>query len=420
MERVQRIENSLWGLFISDSISMPAHWYYQLHYLKRDFGTITGYNDATHPHPESFMVGNGYHPDIQTAISLGRPYDILHKHIRFYDTTYNNLHIKISQRSGEHANPMPELNERYHYHHGLKAGENTLGAHLVRVLMRSVIKNGGYDQDLFLKEFITHLTTPGINRDPYLEIYIRAWFQNYTKGIAPELCAQQQRSVWSIGSHGGIVRALVVSLLGQTPYEAIGTAITHQNLTHQNLTHRSENISSSLSVLVPLLHTLLDGADTGETITNYAHKIPLIKIKGAELSKTYRAHNGPGNIPKEQMWHIHTDYSDTYLDVNAYLERYSDEELIGGIFATACYPEHGLPLLLCLLQRNQCDFTASIMANANAGGDNVHRGMVLGLLAGAASAQIPESLKRGLADYDALEQEIKSFSAICNLSTKKG
>jgi hypothetical protein len=53
-----RLENALWGLFISDSLSMPAHWYYKRDYLKKEFGAITNYNDAPHPHPESFMVGN--------------------------------------------------------------------------------------------------------------------------------------------------------------------------------------------------------------------------------------------------------------------------------------------------------------------------------------------------------------------------
>ncbi|MDH5464706.1 MAG: ADP-ribosylglycohydrolase family protein, partial [Thiovulaceae bacterium] len=150
MKNPQQIENALWGLFIADALAMPAHWYYRLDYLKKDFGTITGYNDAPHPHPESFMVGNSYQPDINKAQSLNRPFDILHEHLRFYNTPYNKLDITIAERSGEHANAMPLLDERYHYHHGLKAGDNTLGANLVRVLMRSVIKHKGYDQDGFL------------------------------------------------------------------------------------------------------------------------------------------------------------------------------------------------------------------------------------------------------------------------------
>lgn len=404
MNRKLHIENALWGLFISDALCMPAHWYYRLDYLKNDFGSISGYNDAPHPHPESFMVGNGYYPDISKAKALDRSYDILHEHIRFYDTSYNHLTIQTAERAGEHANAMPTLEERYHYHHGLKAGENTLGANLVRVLMRSVISKGGYDQDAFLDAFITYMSTPGQNKDPYCEIYIRSWFENYSKGVAPELCAEKQRSVWSIGSHGGMIRPLILSLLAKEPYQGLGFAISHQQLTH-----RSENISSALGVIVPLLHALLNGGNPHESISKYAKKVRLIKIKGEELSKTYREYKGPGNIPKEQMWNIHTEFSNDNLDIDSILQTYNDEEIIGKLFATSCYPEHGLPLLLCLLQRNKTDFKASLLANANAGGDNVHRGMLLGLLAGAANTEIPYELKSGLFAYHELQSEIKDF-----------
>lgn len=404
MNRKLRIENALWGLFISDALCMPAHWYYRLDYLKKDFGSISGYNDAPHPHPESFMVGNGYHPDISKAKALHRSYDILHDHIRFYNTSYNHLTIDTVERAGEHANAMPTLEERYHYHHGLKAGENTLGANLVRVLMRSVIAKGDYEQDDFLDAFITYMSTPGQNKDPYCEIYIRSWFENYSKGIAPELCAEKQRSVWSIGSHGGMIRPLVLSLFTKEPYQGLGFAISHQQLTH-----RSENISSALGMLVPLLHALLKGEDPHESISKYAKRVRLIKIKGEELSKTYREHKGPGNIPKEQMWKIHTEFSNENLDTDSILKEYNNDEIIGKLFATACYPEHGVPLLLCLLQRNKTDFKASLLANANAGGDNVHRGMILGLLAGAANTEIPHELKSGLLAYRELKSEIKDF-----------
>jgi len=254
------------------------------------------------------------------------------------------------------------------------------------------------------------MSTPGQNRDPYCEIYTRAWFESYSKGVAPELCAQKQRTVWSIGSHGGVIRPLVLSILAKDPYQGLGLAISHQQLTH-----RSENVSSVLGVLVPLLHALLRGEQPHEAISEYAKKVRLIKITGEDLSKTYRAHKGPGNIPKDQMWKIHTEFSDQYLDVNRMLEEYSDEEIIGKRFATACYPEHGLPLLLCLLQRNNAEFKTSLLANANAGGDNVHRGMILGLLAGASTTEIPYELKSGLLAYNELKNEIKDFVNLLSL-----
>ena len=56
-----------------------------------------------HPHPESFMVGNTYTPDIESAKKLDLNYDILHQHNRFYDTSYSHLNIKTKVHDGEHA-----------------------------------------------------------------------------------------------------------------------------------------------------------------------------------------------------------------------------------------------------------------------------------------------------------------------------
>ena len=403
-----RLKNALWGVFIADAMAMPVHWYYQRKYIKEGFnGGITKYEDAPHPHPESFMVGISYHPNIAKAQELGRPFDIVHEHIRFYDTNYNDLDIKLSVHEGEHKNAMPKKSERYHYHHDLKAGENTLGANLIRVLIRSIIKEGQYKQEVFIEDFINYLTTPGLNKDPYTEVYIRAWFENFSNGIPPHACAQEQRDVWSIGSNGGVIRPLVLAITSKSTFQALGVA-----LQHQQITHRSDNVSSALCVLVPLLHTLLEKEEPISTLKEFATKVQLTKISGAELSKTYAEHNGPGNIPKDAMWKIHTEFSSKHLDLEDLLKNYDEDEVLGSVFTTGCYPEQSLPVLMYLLYKNKFDFKASILANDNAGGDNVHRGIILGLLAGAANDDIPHELKTGLSEYESIKEEIEDFIRI--------
>ena len=400
-----RLKNALWGAFIADAMAMPVHWYYRRKYIKEGFdGGITKYEDAPHPHPESFMVGMGYHPNITKAKELGRPFDIVHTHIRFYDTNYNDLDIKLSVHAGEHKNAMPDKSERYHYHHGLKAGENTLGANLIRVLMRSIIKEGKYKQEVFIENFISYLTTPDLNKDPYTEVYIRAWFENFSNGVPPHACAQEQRNVWSIASNGGIIRPLVLALTSKSTFQALGVA-----LQHQQITHRSDNVSSALCVLVPLLRELLEKKGPTSTLKEFASKVKTTKISGAELSKTYADHNGPGNIPKDEMWDIHTQFSDKSVDLDALMKEHTENEILGSVFTTGCYPEQSLPVLMYLLHKNKFDFKASVLANANAGGDCVHRGIILGLLAGAANEEIPEALKTGLAEYDSISKEIEDF-----------
>ena len=404
----RRLQNALWGLFIGDALAMPAHWYYNIENIPKAFnGGIRGYVDPPHPHPDSFMVGMTYEPDVETAKRLGRPYDILHEHARFYKTSYSTLQIQSTERENEHGNPVPPLEARSHYHHGLKAGENTLGAHLVRVLMRTVIAQGRYDPNAFIGAFIEHMTIPGRNRDPYTEFYIRRWFENYSGGSEPHACAELQRHMWSIGSHGGIIRPMVVSMLAESVYQGLGLAIEHQNLTH-----RSENVASALGVLTPLLDALLRGEDPGKTISSYAPAIPLPRLKGEELSAAYRSHAGPGNIPKPEMWRLHTGLTDAPLDIDQLIRDHSEQEVVGHLFSIACYPEQGLPLILYFAQKYKVEVEATLLANANAGGDNVHRGMILGLIVGAANDDLPKHLMQGLIASDELEDEIEAFTDI--------
>lgn len=403
-----RLQNGLWGLFIGDALAMPAHWYYRVDNIRKVFdGGIRGYQDATHPHLESFMVGMGYHPDIETATRYRRPFDILHEHARFYQTSYSTLEIHSTEREKAHGNPVPDLADRYHYHHGLKAGENTVAAHLVRVLMRSVIHQGRYEPQTFIEDFIDHLTTPGKNQDPYLEIYIRRWFENYSSGTPSHCCAEMQRNVWSIGSHGGVIRPLVLSMIAGSAYQGFGLAVEHQILTH-----RSENVTSALGVLVPLLHTLLAGEDPLSAIADHARYVRPPQVTGDRLYESYRNHRGPGNIPPQKMWEFHTQLNETPFELEQIIRDHQESEVVNHLFATACYPEHGLPLLLYFFRNHDANLESTLLANANSGGDNVHRGMILGLLAGAANKEIPEYLKQGLRAFDELRIEIDSFSDI--------
>ena len=112
------------------------------------------------------------------------------------------------------------------------------------------------------------------------------------------------------------------------------------------------------------------------------------------------------------MWEFHTLLVDAPYEVDRLVREDSETAVINHLFATACYPEHGLPLLLYFAKAHNMDVESALLANANAGGDNVHRGMVLGLLVGAANRELPEHLKQGLIAFDELQTEIKAFSDI--------
>jgi hypothetical protein len=86
-----------------------------------------------------------------------------------------------------------------------------------------------------------------------------------------------------------------------------------------------------------------------------------------------------------------------------------DREVLGLRYSIACYIDGAWPGVLYLAARYAMDARAGLIANTNAGGDNVHRGFVLGILYGLISAQTQDDWFQRLVCKAALEQEIKNL-----------
>jgi hypothetical protein len=54
-----------------------------------------------------------------------------------------------------------------------QAGENTLNAIVMRVVMRGMSAQGGYTTERFLQDYVTFMTTPGSHNDTYAESFHR-------------------------------------------------------------------------------------------------------------------------------------------------------------------------------------------------------------------------------------------------------
>jgi len=78
---------------------------------------------------------------------------------------------------------------------------------------------------------------------------------------------------------------------------------------------------------------------------------------------------------------------------------------------TACYIDSSFPAMLFFLYKYADSFEAAILANANAGGENVARGALIGVLMGGkhGMAGMPDWTKNGLFAKDEINAEIDQF-----------
>lgn len=226
-----------------------------------------------------------------------------------------------------------------HYHQFLKAGENTLNFQLATELLRLSEKNGGYDPDEWLAHYIDFMLTPGKHNDTYLEEYHRGFFTKYSEGKPPRKCAIHDEHIGGLAQ----VPALCFILKDHDLPELRATVKEHVGLTHAHA-----NVLRAADTLARLIFRIAEGIPLREAIQKEA---------GDWISGT-----------NAEEW---TSQPDTHI--------------IGQRFSPACYIAESMPASLYLAWKYHNDFSAGITANAMVGGDNCHRGAVVGSLLGAAN-----------------------------------
>jgi ADP-ribosyl-[dinitrogen reductase] hydrolase len=230
-----------------------------------------------------------------------------------------------------------------HYHQFLKAGENTLNFRLAAELHSWITVRGGYDPDAWLEHYIEKMLEPGWHRDTYVEEYHRAFFTRYAQGKPPRKCGISDEHIGGLAT----VPALLAALQG-TPLEDLRRIVKE----HVGLTHAHGNVLRAADTLVRLLDAVSGGGDLREAIRAEA---------GDWIS---------GN--KAESW-----------------RNQPDTQVVGARFSPACYIAEAMPASLYLAWKYHDDFSAGIIANASVGGDNCHRGAVVGSLLGAVTREIP-------------------------------
>ena len=236
-----------------------------------------------------------------------------------------------------------------HYHQFLAAGENTLNMQLALVLRESLRECGGYDRADYLRRYVEFMTTPGRHRDTYLEECHRNFFTKYARGKTPEDCGGEDIHI------GGLAHVPVLAVW-YADNEAAALAAVRE---HVRVTHRGTLVETAARDLTMMLLAILRGADVRKSIEDY----------------------GTGWVGRKR------------------LERWAgraDEEVVGAILSPACYLEDSFPASLYLAWKYAGDLEAVLVVNANLGGDNCHRGIVVGALVGAGGVEVPGRWVEGL------------------------
>ena len=360
LTRADRIRGALWGLFVGDALAMPVHWYYDVAALQRDFGTIRDYRSPNDVHPNSIM----------SLASTGR--------------------VGRGSQEGEVVGSVILKGKKSfwgrpntHYHRGMRPGDNTLNLLCLRVLIRSMNATGHYDPSAFLRDYVAFMTAADSHNDTYAESYHRDFFANYARGLPPERCAGAESH--DTASIGGLISLPPVIFAALEKGES--AAMTETLLTQLRLTHRSQKLERHALVLGELLTRLLQDSEPRVG--------PLARAAAERLGF-------PATAVIERVGR----------------DQQSDLGVIGGLLSPACYIDQSLPAVLYLAARYSNDFEAALIANTNVGGDNCHRGAILGAILGAALGfrAIPERWIQGLSARDELREEIEAFIGRFGLS----
>jgi ADP-ribosyl-[dinitrogen reductase] hydrolase len=238
-----------------------------------------------------------------------------------------------------------------HYHQFLHAGENTLNLQLARVLMDSLQEQGTYDAEDYLRRYVDFMLTPGRHRDTYVEECHRKFFTAYARGADPMKCGAVDIHI------GGLAHVGVLAGFLDHDVEAARASVRQ----HVGLTHRGPEVLAAADALVRILLAVLGGTGLREAI--FAH--------GCDWFSESTA----GKWAKEP-----------------------DEVVIGRRVSSACYIADAFPASLYLAWKYADDPEAGLIANTNLGGDNCHRGAVVGALLGASvgTEGIPGRWRDGL------------------------
>lgn len=361
--RQARARAALQSFFIGDALSMPVHWFYRPQDIQHAFpGGIDKMQAPPAHHPSSIM-------SLHSTSAGGRGTQ------RKGSSGKREIVGDVILRDKRQYWGVPNQ----HYHRGMPAGENTLNIYCARELMRLLADHhADYDETRFLDRYIEFMTAePCRHPDTYAESWHRGFFANLERGKAANRCAALTHDTPSIGGLVMIVPLALSQLLR-------GRTITDTRLlcrAHLSLTHPDAQLAGVCDALVQLFGSLLARPEDSPALA-------LLSTAGQAI----------GGTRLEQL-----------LDSSI-----SDLQVVGGHYSSACYITDSWPSLLYLAAKYQHDAAAAMLANTNVGGENAHRGAVLGAVVSLITGKTADALFSQLHHADDIATEIDHFLQRCS------
>lgn len=233
-----------------------------------------------------------------------------------------------------------------HYHQFLEAGENTLNLKLLRLVLGMVSELGGYDRETYINRYMKFMLHPDEHRDTYVEECHRGFFINLKKGLAPSECAVEEKYI------GGMVHVIpLYTKLRSLGYghKSAGEAVQE----HVSVTHKGDKIRKGVNTLTTLADEITGGKSLADTLGSHLEKQDLEYCAGKITSLISKP----------------------------------DLDVLGPVFSIACYLDDSLPASFYLALKYSSSSAEALIQNTMAGGDNCHRGAVIGALLGLAGGE---------------------------------
>ncbi|XP_061171755.1 uncharacterized protein LOC133181237 isoform X1 [Saccostrea echinata] len=360
-------QEALWGMFVADALAMPVHWYYNPADIKSGYGGwLTGYRAPEKHHPSSILTisatgGSGRSGWGQKSKPIIGDI-ILHDKLKYWTSNDRTVH----------------------YHQGMKPGDNTLNLSMALKMlqtMQTADPKATMDprelRGKVLEQYVKFMTSPGSHNDTYAESFHRSFFKDWSESktrpkVAEEVLkwAEERYMKASKGpldhqlvSIGALVPAIpwIIHYAHKSESECAKATVDFLKLTHPE---------SGLVPFIDIYARLLHGVLNGHPLKQEAMKT----LSNAELG---------GQQKRESVLNLLDKANGAPRGSESRLRMYQSATSRLG---SACYMEGAMSSMLFLALEFADDVNEGLLANANCGGENCHRGAALGALLGASAA----------------------------------